>query len=166
MNRRLIIGMVCLLLLLCTQISFAGERYKWLDSSETTTYSFDTETIMFAKKWDNTVDTSIIDVWFKLTYNEAGVNEEIALTKKAGLSTDGWEKLQQVKDHYQFNIKISQFKLLESYFYDINGNVLYKEIDKSSNWNNVIPGTYSESLLKGLKAYVTENWTTIYNRSK
>lgn len=146
--------------------TYAEERYKWIDSNNTESYFFDTATIKFTKDLSDKVNTNQIDVWIRIEYNSAGVQDRISVRKKNNIPTDGYENLSFTLRHTPFDIKNSKYSTLEIYDYDKYGNILDKHQARYVEWESIIPGSNSEYWLQEIKSYVITNWDSIMSRSK
>lgn len=156
---------VCLVLLvymIIGSICFASDRYMWLTSSDTITYSFDTYTFQVTK------DDSWLyfHVWEKKNYNEQGVQNEIARREKYHLSTEGWENLSYSLTDKTYAIseepgsKRMSMKFSRIIFYDNTGDILY-DISVTPRWKNIIPSSIGETICLKLLHYAADKAKTI-----
>lgn len=164
---RKIILMV-LLLMMVYGVCSAEERYKWIESNDRCGYFFDTQTIRFGKDFTGKVDSSLIDVWIKFVYNDAGRDEYINSRKKSKLSTDGYNELSHGFEHYIFNNKTNKFRLLYTADYKENGVLLdsYSFPSNLATWEDVIPNSLGEDWLRDATEYTTYNWSKVFSRSR
>lgn len=135
------------------QQGYCADRYYWLNSSDTITYSLDTQT--FNGNVDG--DWAHFDVWIKMDYNEDGVQQVISARKKFGLTTVGYEKLGTTLEHQNYMASRSaklMCKNIQHVDYDINGNILDSITFPSSNsFTNIVPDSIGEANLLAIVLY-------------
>ena len=134
-----------LLVGLFIQQGYCTDRYYWLDSSDTTSFSLDTQTFNVSR--DN--NWIYLNVWIEYKYNEAGIEKEISIRKKAELSTAGYEKLSYSLKHFIYakNQSRKMYKLTQLIYYDIDGNVLDNiTLPASDRYVEAIPGSVGEHI--------------------
>lgn len=158
-------GLVLLMFMIIGSTCFASNRYMWLTSSDTVTYSFDTYTFQVTK--DNSY--FYFHVWEKKDFIEQGVQNEIARREKYHLSTEGWENLSYsltdktyAISRYPGSKRLSN-KFSRIIFYDSNGVVL-DDIAITPRWKSVVPGTIGETICLKLLEYAANKGKAIsYN---
>lgn len=157
-------------LLLISSIANALDRYQWIESDDKMGYFFDTYTLKFVPGLDGKPNTSIVDVWIKVVYNDDGRNFEIRKRTDDNLSTAGFYDLNYALFHYQINYKNNQICQLGYIYYANDGYILdsYETQPYLSRWGNITPGTIGEDWSFTLKKYVLNNFNnfaTVYGRS-
>lgn len=161
-----IIGIVFLMVFIFNIPSvFAEERFQWILSTDTTTYSFDTKTIKFGEGITGGINTSIIDAWLKIEVNEQGVVEAIQTLKNHNLPTEGYENYSYSMTRIQLNLRTNSYKEIISIDYGNRGEILLTH-NLNTSWKPVIPDTRIERALDVIKEYVSKNKDIIYDRSK
>lgn len=148
------VGLVLVVFIVIGSTCFASERYMWLTSSDTITYSFDTYTLQVIK------DDSWLyfHVWEKKNYNEQGVQNEIARREKYHLSTEGWENLSYSLTDKTYAIlkepgsKRMSMKFSRVIFYDNTGAIL-NDIPVTPRWKNIVPSSIGETICVKLLNY-------------
>lgn|GEM_PF-4641879 len=156
---------ISLLLLLATTVTAsASDRYLWIVSSDDTTYSFDSQTIKFLKKYDETVNYSVIEVWLKCEFNEDGKER----MKNKYNYIKGIESISYTLEKRIYDIKNHKTMFLTEIVYDETGNVLDVYKNKYANWEDIVPGSYGEIIefIIGLYSNNKTNRNYMEQRSK
>jgi len=154
-----------LFVLIFTSQCFAADRYIWIDSSDEITFSFDSQTIKFSTNYYNgQVDYSKMEVWIQSVYNDSG-KEKI---KNKHQDIKGIENFSYTLSKSIFDIKNHRVKDAAVFWYDKNGNVIFKYTNQYDTWEDVLPETYGESIEKALDSYSKDKTNRYYmeQRSK
>lgn len=153
-----------LFVLVSTAQCFASDRYMWIVSDDLTTFSFDTQTIKFSKKYDGSIDYSTIEVWIKNDYSDEGKNR----VKDRYNDVKDIDKFSYKLSKNRYNIQTHQILFLAEFLYDERGIVLYNYKDKYPQWEDVIPGSYGEVIELAVGLYSNNKTNRYYmeQRSK
>ncbi|MDD4049341.1 MAG: hypothetical protein PHI90_11135 [Clostridia bacterium] len=139
------------------QQGYCANRYYWLTSTDTITYSLDTQSI-YVHKDNNSID---FDVWVKFQYNEDGIQEVISYRNKNGLPTAGYENLKFSLRHEIFSINPSGrmiYKDIQYLHYDTNGKVLGSYTYPTSNsFIDIVPNSLGEAIFDKIGNYCSAN---------
>lgn len=137
-----IILTILLFIFVFTAQCFANDRYVWIASDDFMTFTFDSQTIKFSKKYDGSIDYSIIEVWLKNDYSEDGKNR----VKDKNREIKDIDEFSHMLSKYKYNIQTHQAMFLSEFLYAENGKVLSSLKVTYPQWEDVIPGSYGETI--------------------
>lgn len=130
-----------------------AERYKWINS--TATSSTDLDTVTFAIRVKKPM--VYFDSWLRNTYSQQGIIDTIASRKRNGLSVEGYENLSHSLHHVVFALNPAtvemkyMFKAIIDYAKD--GTVLDNTTIDSPNYVAIPPESVAEAKLAGILEY-------------
>jgi len=146
----LLIVLIAVFFIMPNSVNAQG-RFIWINSTETTTYSLDTQSIIS--------QGSIIDCWIKSDYTQEGIDSNVNYWKKRGQNEFAEKTAQCTYEltHWQYNTnKPYKLRVVGSVMYDKKGNVLYND-QTPSDWDAIVPDTIGESNFNKIYSYVLVN---------
>ena len=121
-------------------VSAAG-RYQWITSTDSVTISYDTQSSKYYSEHGK-----VVDAWILWKFTEYGARKYIKDGRTNGLFKEAnWDGF----SYYLHHILISKnsLKILESVYYDVNGNVINSTpFDENAKWNSIVPGSLGEEI--------------------
>jgi len=133
----------------------AEDNYCWLTSSDTITTALDKPTFF----WYRVGDWTYYDVWVRYTYNEQGAQHYIETLKKCKVPIEGYQNLDSTVLHLVYtsctNRRMREIVSIVDYARD--GSVINSVIENNPTWNQIIPGSVSETEFNALRQFTDQN---------
>jgi len=129
----------------------AQERFIWIYSSNSITYSLDTKSIWY--------QDPIIDCWIRSDYTQEAIDSNVDFNKKEGnnLIAEKYSQCSFELIHWQYStIRPYKHRIVGACMYDEKGNVLFSH-QSPSNWSTIIPETVGETNFNKIYDYVLSN---------
>lgn len=144
MLKKVVILIVLVMSLAASVCMAEYNRYHWIYSDDYKSFAIDTRTFITG----NNYDYYEYDVWIKVTYNEAGVQQVIINREKHDLRTDNYENLAFTLYHYQIKLYPHQLKTLKIVEY-ANDNSILSSYDAPfyESFEDTIPDTIGEMIV-------------------
>jgi len=89
-----------------------------------------------------------VQVWGKRVFSDAGREEFLLDRRNNGFSTEGWEKLEHFTSLYEIDCRKKIGRLLSVVIYDTVGKIVYADSFGESKWDDIVPGSVGDTLLK------------------
>jgi hypothetical protein len=161
--------LVMLILVLCLSVQQVAafdlpSRYLWLDSSDTTNYYIDTETIKYQRTVDGRIDLDVIDVWLVYTYSDAERNKKVNRLIKNSMSPSLANQLAYEQLNFSYKVKRQEFYCKKVYYVGYEGNTI-EEFDTKNGYISLVPGSIFETVWRKVGEYVKLHQAEVLDRS-
>lgn len=137
-------GMVCLLLISCSDRNSGGKADRWVHygtSPDGSQKHYDRQSI-------TTVSPKVVKVWDRTLLSTDARNKVIEVRKRTQLPVDGWDKLNSVRVLREMDCDNRTYKLIRVEDNNERGGTIYEENYQNPKAVTIPPGTLTESLLK------------------
>ena len=145
---------ICTLLLVLASLSFsvnvsAAERYQWITSTDFVTISYDTTSIKYYS-----TPVKMVGVWVSWNYTEEGAKKFLEHNRAQGrYKTAKWDDFSYILEHNL--ISKNSLKFLESFYYDVNGNVINSTpFNENAKWNSIVPDSLGEEIRNKFRGFL------------
>jgi hypothetical protein len=139
------------LFLLVSCVNSPSDSVKNSDNNDWVNYIDDDNGNVYSYKKGNVKkdkEDYIVQVWGKVVFSDEGKEEEIQLLTKYGVSTEGYDKLSKEIILGEIDCNKLMISILFINHYDTDGKLLHSESYDKPVWNDVIPDSNGELLLK------------------
>ncbi len=139
-----IAGVICIILVSCSNKKTDGKTDRWVHYATTPDGSqkhYDKHTI-------TTVSPKVVKVWDRAKLSPDARNKVIEQRKRSQLPTDGWDKLDNVRLLREIDCANRTQKIIRVEDYNENGGIIFETDYPNPKVENVPSGTMLESLLQ------------------
>lgn len=137
---------ICTLLLVLVSFGFsvnvsATNRYQWITSTDSITVSYDTQSSKYYSEHGK-----VVDAWISWKFTKDGARKYIKNGRTNELFQEAkWDDFSYILEHNL--ISKNSLKILESVYYDVNGNVINSTpFNENAKWNSIVPGSLGEEI--------------------
>ncbi len=154
--------LVAVLFALSTIGAGAESRWKLILDDDLIKHFFDTDSIKVV--CDDNTDCIYLNVWIKVTYQEAGKDTYLRSLRKAKIPTDGYENFSYTINHILFGD--GKICLIGVYDYTDTGVNLRSFDSPIGHWLDIVPSSIIEVWYQQVMAFATANMGKIIERSR